>query len=216
MVSWALWLNHDTKLFSQFAYQKWLPEVTSTLFSKNKPELEDIAHTLRFLEKGLKADLIEHIKTHLRDNPELQNDAHFSGLYSGHSHSSHQPQPAAPLLVHIPFLQNPLCSTNLLQLHYTLIHMVTLPIFSITDPSRLPIVPSQHLDYHTTALTHFSHDSINSHSALPFQYTPLHTDKHLAQPGSSWPLTHPLHSATSIDYYSSTSTDYNSNYANQY
>ena len=67
-----------------------------TLSSKNKAELEDIAHALGLPEKGLKADLIERIKTHLNGNPELQNDSRFSGLYPGRSRSSRILPPRVP------------------------------------------------------------------------------------------------------------------------
>lgn len=66
------------------------------LSSKNKAELEDIAHALGLPEKGFKVDLIECIKTHLNGNPELQNDSHFSGLYPGCSRLSHVLPPCVP------------------------------------------------------------------------------------------------------------------------
>ncbi|KAG6328438.1 hypothetical protein ID866_10651 [Astraeus odoratus] len=58
------------------------------LTSKNKTELENIALALSFSVedlKGTKNDLISRIKVHLQDNPILEDNARFSGLYPSHS-----------------------------------------------------------------------------------------------------------------------------------
>ncbi|KAG2082932.1 hypothetical protein BD769DRAFT_1783496 [Suillus cothurnatus] len=55
---------------------------TGRLSSKSKPELEDIATTLLLSTKGTKSEILECIKEHLENTPNLCQDHRFSGLYS--------------------------------------------------------------------------------------------------------------------------------------
>ncbi|KAI5980941.1 hypothetical protein EDD15DRAFT_2561393 [Pisolithus albus] len=69
------------------------------LTSKNKTELENIALALGFTADDLKTtknDLISRITKHLEDNPVLEDDARFSGLYPSRSRQSNANAVAGP------------------------------------------------------------------------------------------------------------------------
>jgi hypothetical protein len=55
---------------------------TGRLSGKSKPELEDIATALSLSTKGTKSEILECIKEHLENTPNLCQDHRFSGLYS--------------------------------------------------------------------------------------------------------------------------------------
>ncbi|KAH8823092.1 hypothetical protein DL96DRAFT_1469179 [Flagelloscypha sp. PMI_526] len=57
------------------------PIYTGSLAPKKKGELQDIASSLGIVNDGTKEDLTSRIKKHLDDNPELEEDSRFAGLY---------------------------------------------------------------------------------------------------------------------------------------
>ncbi|KAG2340314.1 hypothetical protein BDR05DRAFT_858361, partial [Suillus weaverae] len=52
------------------------------LSGKSKSELEDIATALSLSTEGTKSEILERIKEHLENTPDLHQDHHLSGLYS--------------------------------------------------------------------------------------------------------------------------------------
>jgi SAP domain-containing new25 len=63
------------------------------LAPKKKSELQDIALALRISDQGTKEDIQTRIKKHLDNNPNLEEDSRFSGLYGRKRRGSVQPQP---------------------------------------------------------------------------------------------------------------------------
>ncbi|KAG2124401.1 uncharacterized protein EDB93DRAFT_1098264 [Suillus bovinus] len=50
--------------------------------AKSKSELEDIATALSLSTEGTKSEILERIKGHLENTPDLRQDHRFSGLYT--------------------------------------------------------------------------------------------------------------------------------------
>jgi hypothetical protein len=67
---------------------------TGALMPKKKQELQDIANALKISDSGTKEELHGRIKKHLDNNPELEEDQRFSGLFTSRGRRrSVQPQP---------------------------------------------------------------------------------------------------------------------------
>ena len=66
---------------------------TGALAPKKKSELQDIALALRISDQGTKEEIQTRIKKHLDNNPNLEEDARFAGLYNRRRRGSVQPQP---------------------------------------------------------------------------------------------------------------------------
>ncbi|KAG2063612.1 hypothetical protein BDR04DRAFT_987230, partial [Suillus decipiens] len=54
---------------------------TGWLSGKSKSELEGVTTALSLSNKGTKSEILECIKEHLKNTPDLCQDCHFSGLY---------------------------------------------------------------------------------------------------------------------------------------
>ncbi|KAG5646158.1 hypothetical protein DXG03_004211 [Asterophora parasitica] len=72
------------------------PVFTGALMPKKKSELQEISAALSISDQGTKDDLQTRIKKHLEENPDLEENPTFSGLYGNRRKRSIQPmsQPA--------------------------------------------------------------------------------------------------------------------------
>ncbi|KAG6916540.1 hypothetical protein DXG01_006423 [Tephrocybe rancida] len=77
------------------------PQVfTGALMPKKKQELQEIASALKIGDQGTKDDIMNRIKRHLENNPDLEEDPSFVGLFGKRRKGSVQPQ--APPLQSLP------------------------------------------------------------------------------------------------------------------
>ncbi|KAH6904535.1 hypothetical protein BKA70DRAFT_1297072 [Coprinopsis sp. MPI-PUGE-AT-0042] len=82
------------------------------LAPKKKSELQDIALALRISDQGTKEDIQTRIKKHLDNNPNLEDDSRFSGLYGRKRRGSAQPQPQPNTRLSVPAPEKPRSSTR--------------------------------------------------------------------------------------------------------
>jgi hypothetical protein len=77
------------------AAQEHSAEFKGPLSSKNKENLQDIAHALQISLDGKKADLASRISQHLNAHPELEEDSCFGGLFTSRILQHKRPNPTA-------------------------------------------------------------------------------------------------------------------------
>lgn len=71
------------------------PTFSGSLLAKKKGDLQTIAQEMYVSDEGTREELQRRIKEYLDENPELENDARFAGLYTRKRQRSLQPSVAS-------------------------------------------------------------------------------------------------------------------------
>jgi len=150
---------------------------SGSLSSKNKPDLQDVAHSLQLDITGTKKDLVERITAHFDARPEKKTEARYEGIFNPRRRPRNDDNAPPPLPPPVQVLQSPLQQpspfANYPPLLHNAVNFSTAP--PLAGPSSQPNInphsvhPSYN-QYHNFSSYYHPYDGSMSYSAHPTQF----------------------------------------------